>query len=290
MLLESRESQSILHPLPHEGGGRISDSVMRDRVRGMVATMRKLIGLFMIALSAIIVTGRSVRAEEHLQPEGSVLGGSAVSPYYDIMVADAFRDAYAPGVKLRAIIEPSFAPEEAVYLVQDGSQYQLATLKPAIQFWSYESLDMMKRGEVLKIEGNDFEHGVEPDKEIEELQKALPKDFHDVKISRCTAPVETGLAKRIIAAWHAVLLETRFAQSGDKQVVVSDGVQIHFADSAEYPPLSGWTDWASENSKPYLLWELALAMQDYCDKQDASALERATAALEARIAAKDEEQ
>ncbi len=207
-------------------------------------------------------------AQSHLKPEDSVLGGSVISTGYDEMVADAFHEAFGPTVRLRVIFEPSFYPENAVFLTSVNDDYRIVTLTEAKPLWDYQSLAMMKTGAVQRVDDGDAAHGVKPDKEIAEFEASMPKDFHDLKIARCEAPLDAALARRLIAAWKPVLLETRFDQPGDQDVVATDGVSGHFADLSGYPALAGWTNWAPEGSKPLLLWNLALTMSDYCGTPD----------------------
>ncbi len=143
---------------------------------------------------------------------------------------------------------------------------------------------MEKSGAAPKVESGKPAQGVE--KEIADYEATLPKDFHDVKIERCERVIDSSRAQRLMAAWKAVLLETRFNKPGDESAVVTDGTAVHFADMSEYPYLAGWTIWAPDGSEPAALWDMADAMWDYCDKPGAASsaqFDKKLAVLEASL-------
>src|SRR4051812_8835936 len=163
-----------------------------------------------------ILAGTAARAGEpyrdHLVPEDSVIGASETSPDYQIILRDVFQEGYERDVKLRYIEIPSFHTESLVALKEDAGTFRILTLEPTTQLWAFESLAMMKRGDVLKIEKNDFEHGVKPDKEIAELEATIPEDYHKVIVKRCEVQIDTGIANRLLAVWKVMLLDTRYTQ------------------------------------------------------------------------------
>jgi len=228
-------------------------------------------------IAALALVAVAASAQSHLKPETSVFGGGEVSPDYYRMVADVFHEGYGDKVKLRAIFISSFSPESTVFLVKDGAAARIVTLEPKIQLWSYEVLTMMRSEQVKTLEGG---QAVRADKEIADFQASLPKDYHDVKLARCEIAVDVGFADRLIAAWTPVLLETRFRQPDEEDMVMTDGTRAHFAVMTDYPPLAGQTDWADKGTKPYALWNLAVAMHDTCDSKDRAKLDAALAALE----------
>ncbi|HTT98957.1 MAG TPA: hypothetical protein VMF58_12970 [Rhizomicrobium sp.] len=235
----------------------------------------------------LIASGASAREVDHLLPENSIIGGSFDIPEYDNKLRVVFDEAYAGGVKLRMVDLPSFETESVTALKEDKGAYRILTLEPEKQLWTYEALAMAKAGQIKKVAGNDFEHGVRPDKEIAETEAALPADFHDVKIKRCEIAIDEARAERLIAGWKAVLLETKYTQPGEEGVIVTDGVQDHFYVSDGLSDLAGWTAYAPEGGKVAALDGAAVAMFDYCAKHNAAALKKldsTLADLETRIA------
>lgn len=237
--------------------------------------------LMMVALSAPSAASGAQPYRDHLVPEESVIGNSEAAPDYEIVLRDVFHEAYDRDIRLRYVEIPSFHTESVVALREDKGSFAILTLEPKIQLWSYESLAMMKRGQVLKVENNDFKHGVRPDKEIAELEATLPEDYHKVPVNRCEAPVDAALANRLLAAWKSMLLDTRYVQPGEGDVVVSDGTAGHFSMFSDFEFLAGWTNYAPDNGKLAALWALPSAMSDYCATPNAASLKK----LDTRVGA-----
>src|SRR6201999_3229424 len=108
--------------------------------------------LFLAALLASPAAAQHRRhAEDHLEPEQSVLGGTDFSTGYDALVRDLLHDAYGRDVEARMVAVPSFVPEYAVGLrggklvgkddfktVVKGPPYRIFVLSPQAQIWTYE--------------------------------------------------------------------------------------------------------------------------------------------------------
>lgn len=203
-----------------------------------------------------------------LLPEGSAIGGSEFTPDYQIIVQGVLHEAYDRDVKLRFVQEPSFQPESAVFLTENTGKFRIVTLEPVLQLWAYESLEMMKHGQILKTEGTDPKTAIRPTKEISELESELPADYHQVKVKRCEVDVDSAMAQRIIAVWKSMLLETRYTQPGEDSVVVSDGVAYHFSMFSDMEFLAGWTNYAPAGGRLAALVDIPGAMWGYCAKPD----------------------
>jgi len=80
------------------------------------------------------------RTEDHLEPESSILGGSAFMTGYEMQVQRTLKKAYGFDVAVRMVALPSFLPEYAVGLVSKAKQgwsgpYRIFALTPAASLW-----------------------------------------------------------------------------------------------------------------------------------------------------------
>jgi hypothetical protein len=248
------------------------------QIAGLVA----LIALF--ASSAAAQPKMPLRAEDHLEPDSSILGGSAFMASYDMQVQRTFREAYGFDVAVRMVALPSFVPEYAVGLVSKAKSgwsgpYRIFALTPAASLWTYQIIAMLKDGSVRIL---DDKGQKEQKKEIARLQASVPSNPDNLKVARCEADISDALGGRILKIWRAMLMRTRYPQ---QNMNGADGVAYHFSMSA-FGPLSGKVWSPDRNSSIGTLVTLADEMYDICTKKkDASMdqLEKLTAELEHRL-------
>jgi len=183
----------------------------------------------------LIATGAWSTERDHLLPEGSLLGITDVAPSGGMLRA-IFPEAYAGNVKFRMVDLPSFHTESVTALKEDAGAYRIFTLEPIKPLWGYETLS------------------------------------GDVEMKRCEIEIDKARALRILAASKAVLLETKFKQPDEENIVVTDGVEDHFAMPDDDSLLAGWTTYAPKDGKVAALYDMAAVMFDYCAKRDATAL------------------
>ena len=241
----------------------------------------------LIAFSALLVCPVQAqpqtppRAEDHLEPDGSILGGTSFMVDYDLQVRDILKEALNPKVRVHMVALPSFSPEFAVGLMtmaQEGVRppYHILALTPVAQIWTYNSVDMLKSGRIQVVRGN-------KNKEIARLESSVPKNPKDLKIKRCEIGIGDTLATRIMEVWRKMLLKTRCSA---RPWGGADGERYYFGMWSWEGPLAG-TVWSPEqNSSTGNLVELAYTMRAVCEKKNGaneSQLEKLTAELEHRL-------
>ncbi|HWM61776.1 MAG TPA: hypothetical protein VNN98_06465 [Rhizomicrobium sp.] len=230
--------------------------------------------------------------EDHLEPEGAILGGTAFSASYDMLVRDLLHDAYDMSVDVRMVALPSFVPEYAVGLrsfettgtgavkrIARGAPYRIFVLSPQAQIWTYESISSLKRGQEQAFDkiGNSRQQAA-----ITELEAKVPTNPHDLKIDRCEADISGVLGDRIVQLWGKMLLATRYSA---QYSAGADGVSYHFSASVPKAGMLAGQVWTPDrNSATSTLVTLADAMRAVCEKKATmTELDRLTTELEQRL-------
>jgi len=254
----------------------------------------------LIALAALLAGSASAqpnmppRAEDHLEPDGSILGASAFLADYDVMLRDVLHAAYARDVEVRMIAQPSFVPEYAVGLrggktigkgdfkmVVAGPPYRIFALSPAASVWTYQSIAMLKSGQTRMVGENAQQL---QKKEIERAQASVPANPRDLKVSQCEIGIDDALGGRIIEVWRKMLMRTRYSQ---QNMNGADGATYDFSMFVRgVGPLAGKVWSPDRDSSTGALVALSGEMYGICTKKkDASMaqLEKLTAELEARL-------
>jgi hypothetical protein len=199
--------------------------------------------------------------EDHLEPEGSILGGTA-NIAYENRLRDVFRDAHTEGVVLQMTATPPFVSEYAVGIrsLQPYGEHAPDGKAPPYRIF-----------------------GVKADAPIwNQVVGRAPAG--DTKVSRCEIAISDGLEARIADAWFRVLQGTRFPTTFADG---ADGIAYHFT---AFKPKLG-TRWGQvwmppRDSVTGNLVALGNTMRDVCNKQhgaDMAALEKVTAELEHRL-------
>lgn len=245
--------------------------------------MVKYFAAFSLSLSLL---ASSVFAEDYLAPLPSILGGDEFLGNYDMRLQAVFKDAYDRTVNIRMLAVPSFSPEYAVGLLSKsdprrGPPYRIFTLSPTAQIWTYETIDMIKRGDE-KIITRDGKDGAE--QEVARLQSLVPADVKDLKIKRCESDIADDLGRRIIEVWRKMLLRTRYIE---KDTVGLDGETYYFGiNSTSSGYMSGQVWSPDRDSTTGNLVALAETMRDVCNRKPGAnmmMLEKVTAELEHRL-------
>lgn len=252
-------------------------------------------------LVALLIAPALARAqpaprEDHLEPETSVVGGTAFLSSYDALLSDLLHDAYNLDVEVRMLAIPSFSPEYAVGLrdgktvgkgdfkaTTRGAPYRIFVLSPSAKIWTYESIAALKRGQEKAFDWN----GNSRQKEAIAREEAkVPADPHDLKIDRCDAAISDGLGDRIVRLWGKVALATHYSAQYSNGL---DGISYHFSAVVSKAGLLAGQVWSPpRDSVTGTLVALADTMRAVCEKKASEAqLEGLTAELEQRIKQQD---
>jgi hypothetical protein len=224
---------------------------------------------FVLAALAILQIA-SARAGDYLEPEPSAVAGDLFDfevTYMD-RVLSVLGVASPDSAVLKVVILPSFVPEEVTGLRNGPNGYTIFDAKPKVQLWGYSTLDMMKNRQINSRDqaGNDTTA-----QQADSLEKALPADAKAVPVDRCERGVDMAIADRLIAAWKAVLLQTRYSE-GDGMGL--DGTTYHFTLHQRGTFMAGQAWQPQPPSAPYMLVEISGAMAKYCRSGTPDALKK----------------
>jgi hypothetical protein len=226
------------------------------------------------------------RAEDHLEPEASILGGDAFMSGYESLVQRTLKDAYGSDVVVRMVALPSFAPEYAVGLASKAqagkaAPYRIIAANPAVSMWTYVSIAMLKNGGV-KILGDQNQKAQR--EEIARLEASVPRDPDDMKVNHCQADIADALAGRIVDVWRKMLLHTRYSVHNGNGL---DGTTYHFGIAAPGTGQLAGKVWSPERETATGAFvQLADTMRAICQKENGASeaqLEKLVAELEQRL-------
>jgi hypothetical protein len=215
-----------------------------------------------LALAATLLFAANLHAqppkrEDHLEPEGSIIGGTASPGDYEERLHQAFISAYDRQIAVRMVAIPSFVPEYAVGLRRvnpygDGPPYRIFGLQAATSIW---------------LAGQKQEHAPQP---------------ADSKVQHCDAAIGDLLGQRIVSVWRKMLMNTRYAQQYQGS---ADGISLHFGMFvAKVGQFAGALLASDRNSATGTLAALANMMRDVCVKKTSEGqLEHLTTELEQRL-------
>ncbi len=228
-----------------------------------------------VAVAACLSAGAT--AQERLAPVRAPY--DSISTNYEADVRRVLGDAFGPGVRLRAIVRPSFQVEYAVGLRQVGRRYEIFSLQPARSVWEYQLIAMYRSGQagvslVEDLDDPDAEIRDGTEDEIRRLQVGLPANPADLPLSRCAVAVDGRVAAALLIAWRRMLEEV---PPPDEAIEVgADGVTYQFSMELAGRALSGTTWSPRRGTRPARLARLAEAMREHCETQQAGRLRELT--------------
>jgi hypothetical protein len=205
------------------------------------------------------------RAEDHLEPDISVLGGSPGKPRYDMALREALGEIFEFDIAVRMIGMPSFVPEYAVGLrktaLMNGTRYRVVALTLAKPITSIQPVTIDKNGQL----------------------HAPPLPWKR-DLTRCETSINDSAGERIVEVWRKMLMRTRYSQQNARG---TDGATYDFSMFVlGLGDLSGNVWLPERNSGTGTLVALANEMYDICTKQKGASmdkLEKLTAELEQRL-------
>jgi len=97
-----------------------------------------------------------------------------------------------------------------------------------------------------------------------------PRDYHDIVPERCEVAIPSQLAKRLVAAWHSVLMDARYYEN--EPYPPPDGGRVEFSMEYNGQTLAGTiSDAVDDGSKPAQLVSIAMDMRTLCMDRPAEA-------------------
>jgi hypothetical protein len=231
--------------------------------------MRSRLGSVLLTL--LVLALHPSLASDHLEPEDSLFSGVLFEDYTK-MVLEALGEAYDERVVVRMVAFPSFHPEFAVAIRESSGTYTVLRLAPEKQLWAYKTKDLMKSGQIQKV--TESGHHVKPNDEIAKIEKDYPANFRDVRIMKCSAPIDAPIANDIRRVWELMLLNTRYSTDAHLGM---DGTDYHFSmpGAMGRESCAGKTWSPPKDSPPRQLVDIATSLADFCLKES----DRATIAV-----------
>jgi hypothetical protein len=191
---------------------------------------------------------------------------------HEVNLRRVFRDAFAPQVRLRALITASFEPESMIGLRRSEAGYEIFALRPKREIWLYQAIRHYRYGRsgVVSLDGgNPAAQSARESAELARLEKDLPADPADMPLSRCSAPVEPALAAGVATAWQTLL---EAVDTEENLMPGLDGTTYVFSMETGGRSLAGQTWTPNEGTPPAKLARLAGAMRRYCEAKAPEAL------------------
>jgi hypothetical protein len=189
---------------------------------------------------------------------------------YDALLRHVLADGFAPDVRLRALLVPSFTTEAVVALKETPAGYRLIAIEPEKQIWNYELIELMRRGNIRVGSGPGRNDKTEA--EIDKLQAELPSKITDLPLRRCDVPLDSAFAADLIAIWRKMLGDVR---ANDRPSIGLDGETDHFAlrDGDHELTAKVWSP--KESSEAGRFVALTYALRDACRAPTKANLSRA---------------
>ncbi len=223
----------------------------------MVSIPRSLLALTLAAFAA-----SGAPAQQRLVPPEPVDG---VLAEHQARLRTVLKDAYGPDILLRAIVQPSFQLEYAVALRRQGAGFEIVTLQPARHIWAYSAIAILKSGHggSFRTTGDDFTGELVDTtaESIADLEKDLPANPADLRVSRCAVPVDAAASAALIRAWRRMLLEVRPPKQPQGG---TDGTTYSFSMEEGGRTLTGETWSPRRRTRPARFAAIAAAMFAYC--------------------------
>jgi hypothetical protein len=229
--------------------------------------MKRTAIVLAIALSAGgLSAALAAEKVDHLEPYWSALG-TELSDHRKLVIRTVFHDAWDRDILLRMHSDDGAlgAEEYVIALKSQNGKYSVVNFHTSHRLGSYWFAPPLP-----------LQMGP---KKIPPMEPT-PKDYRDIKPTRCEIAVTPGLAKRIVATWQSALMETRYYEEEPRPPV--DGGWYEFSMENNDQTLAGTIpDGAEDGSKPARLMSIALDMRILCMDRTA----KARTALETDLAA-----
>jgi hypothetical protein len=189
--------------------------------------------------------GLSAQSPDALLPDSSGFSGDlsrASERDYAAIVKSAFYDAFAPDVRARVIIVAPFdGAEYSIAIKERAGRYRVTAAHSTKFLWRYTSSGKAQAAQLRKL--------------------LIPADYHEVKVERCSAPIDAKLGGDLVSVWQAMLVRVG---NHDWVNPPADDAQLYFSASADDRILAGQTWATAEGGKVASLVRIADALNQYC--------------------------
>jgi hypothetical protein len=176
------------------------------------------------------------------------------------------------------VVLPSFEPEWAVGIESINDRFYVFSTVSTVRVWEYFTLSALRSGAIRIVHSTEESDPREALlKEIESLEKKLPRTVEDVKANYSRAAISAALATKVLEVWATILRRVRYAREAE---VGFDGTTYHFSLSERgYGVMDGQT-WSPEpDTINRLSVELGSLLREYSTAGRSAALEGRISAL-----------
>ena len=169
------------------------------------------------------------------------LSGASEREYAAIMMS-VFRDAFAPNVRARVIIVAPFSGGEyAIAIKESAGRFRVTAAHSTKRLWRYTASGKAQAAQLRKL--------------------LVPSDYHQVRVERCSAPIDSKLGKDLVTVWQAMLAGV---ERHDWYNPPTDDARLYFSASANNQILAGQTWATSQGERVGSLIRIADTLNQYC--------------------------
>lgn len=213
-----------------------------------------LIGLLLLPSQAI--------TQERLEPEDNIF----TDTYFrwatpeQVFAVSVFHEAFSDDVIVRLYRPGSMGfPDEAIGL------HRAAGNKYAINAWRMRE-DLAGYYERHPADGGAIKIDPQGNLDLSGAKLQFPQTPKDMPLDRCTLPIDDALASTVISDWRRMLMEVR---QGYPRRMGADGAIYHFSMQEGAISMAGQIWSPLPDTRPGMLVDLALAMQNACNHKAA---------------------
>ena len=161
---------------------------------------------------------------------------------YASIVKSAFRDAFARDVRARVIIVAPFSGQEySIAIKRRAGRFRIAAAQSTKWLWRYTASG--------KAQAAQFK------------DRLVPADYHQVRIERCSVPIDSKLGNDLVTVWQKMLTRMNNQAWYDPP---ADDAQLHFSTSINSQILAGQTWATATGDKIGSLIRIADSLNQYC--------------------------
>ena len=188
---------------------------------------------------------RSAQSPDALLPDRSGFSGDlsgASEREYAAIVKSVFRDAFARDVRARVIIVAPFSGGEySIAIKERAGRFRVTAAHSTKWLWRYTASGRAQAAQLRKL--------------------LIPADYHQVRVERCSAPIDSKLGKDLVTVWQAMLTG---AERHDWYSPPRSDARLYFSTSADKQILAGqtWATFGGERVGSLIL--IADTLNQYC--------------------------
>ena len=188
---------------------------------------------------------RSAQPPDALLPDHSGFSGDlsgASEREYAAIVMSVFRHAFTRDVRARVIIVAPFSGGEySIAIKQRAGRFRVTAAHSTERLWRYTASGKAQDAQLRKL--------------------LIPSDYRQVRVERCSAPIDSKLGKDLVTVWQAMLSRV---ERQDWYSPPMDEARLYFSASVNKQSLAGQTWATSGGQRVGSLILIADTLNEYC--------------------------